>query len=91
MRHIRSNDVVSFNIYETNPKDKREPKFQLVIMYHSFWLFERFFETEKDANNFVENKYKFFYDLCEEEERELLAHQQIWAKETKELLKCIWR
>ena len=91
MRHIRSNDVVSFNIYETNPKDKREPKFQLVIMYHTFWLFENFFKTEKDANNFIEKHYKFFYNLCEEEEGRLLAHQQIWAKETKEHLKFVWR
>ena len=91
MRHIRSDGVVSFNIYETSPKDKREPKFQLVIMYHTFWLFQSFFKTEEDANNFIENHYKFFCDLCEEEERKLFAYQQIWAKETKERLKFIWR
>lgn len=92
IKHSRSNDIVSFELYDVKPIDKRKKqRVQLVITYHTLWLFEDFFDSMDKANAFIERHYKDIYVLCEDKEHEIWVDRTVWANQIRERFELFWK
>ena len=92
VKHSRSNNLISFELYDVKPIDKRkEQRIQLVITYYTLWVFEGFFDSTDEANAFIERHYKDVYALCEDKEHEIWANREVWARQTRESLELFWQ
>ena len=87
MKHPRSNELISFDVNEINPIDKRrKAEFQLIVKYHTFWIYEKFFDTETRVNKFIEDNFEEFYRIGRGIECNIYAYQQELVKRAKENL-----
>ena len=87
MAHPKDNGTIYFNTHKVEPIDKRKkPKFQLVVRYHTFWIYEKFFDTEVQMNGFIEINCEEFYKIGREIDDQTYAYQQRLIKDVKENL-----
>lgn len=87
MKHPRSNEIISFEINKSEPIDKcKKPTFQLIVRYHTFWIYEKFFDTEVQMNRFIERNCEEFYKIGRDLENKTYAYQQMLVREAKENL-----
>ena len=91
MAHPKDNGNIYFDVYKSDPIDKRKkPTFQLVVRYHTFWIYEKFFDTEVQMNGFVERNCEEFYKIGRDIDMSTYVYQQRLIKVVKEDLGMYW-
>lgn len=80
MAHPKDNGIIYFDVSGSCPV-------QLVVRYHTFWLYEKFFDTEAQMDKFIEKNYEKFYKIGKDLENLTYAYQQMLVRKNKEDLK----
>lgn len=85
MAHLKDNGIIYFDIHKSEPIDRRKkPTFQLIVRYHTFWIYEKFFDTEVQMNRFIERNCEEFYKIGRDIENKTYAYQQMLVRKNKE-------
>lgn len=77
-------DQLTFQVNKVNTPGN--PTYQLVVKYSSEWIFEDFFDTEEEAEAFVQLHYEIFKFRAEVIDWKLEVYKTSMCRETREYL-----